>query len=142
MKKVSIFAGLLLLSAIAAFSSATQNTGQFPPVLKNAKYVYVASYDGDQFNPSLLPEDRAAISAVQDQLQKSGKFVIVYRPQQADMVVIVQSRPSEDVLAVYDGHNWPQGDYLWRAMGRGGLQKDETPLVAQLLKGFDQVRKH
>ena len=141
MKRISIFAGLLLLlSAIAAFSSATQNTGRFPGVLKNAKYVYVASYDGDQFNPSLLPEDRSAISAVQGQLQKSGKFVIVYRPRQADMVVMVQSRPSEDVLAVYDGHSWPHGDYLWRAMGRGGLQKNETPLVAQLLKGFDQVQ--
>jgi hypothetical protein len=42
------------------------------------------------------------------------------------------SRGSEDVLAVYDAHG-PQGTYLWRTMHRGGLQKEETPLVKEFL---------
>ena len=78
----------------------------FPGTLANARYVYVASYDGDQFNPNLLPEDREAISAVQDAIQKWGKLTLVYQPAQADIVILVTSRPSEDLMAVYDAHGW------------------------------------
>src|SRR6202140_2409696 len=104
-----------------------QNVPAFPGTLVNARYVYVTSYDGDQFNPDLLPEDRQAIATVQDAMQKWGKFIVVYEPRQADIVLMVMSRPSEDVLAVYDAHGWPEsGQYLWRMMGRSGLQASET----------------
>lgn len=74
----------------------------FPGTLVNARYVYVTSYDGGQFNTNLLPEDRQAIAAVQDAMQKWGKFSLVYQADQADIVLMVTSRPSEDILAVYD----------------------------------------
>jgi predicted Zn-dependent protease len=101
--------------------------------------VYVASYDGDQFNPRILPEDRDAIAAVQDAIQKWGKLILVYEPGQADITLLVQSRPSEDVLAVYDAH-LSSGQYLWRVMGRGGLQSGETPLLTKFEKGFEGVQ--
>jgi hypothetical protein len=50
---------------------------------------------------------------------------------------MVTSRPSEDVLAVYDAHGWPQNQYLWRMMGRSGLQQGESPLVTNLEKAFN-----
>jgi len=106
----------------------------------NARYVYVTSYDGEQFDPNLLPEDRQAISTVQDAMQKWGKFIVVYEPQQADIVLMVTSRPSEDILAVYDGHGWPRNQYLWRMMGRSGLQPSETPLITNLEKAFEQAK--
>lgn len=112
----------------------------FPGVLANARYVYVAAYDGDQFDPNLLPEDRLAIANVQDAIQKWGKLFVVYQPDQADVVIMVQSRPSEDVLAVYDRHLWPSGQWLWRVMGRDGLQSGETPLVTQFEKGFEGIQ--
>jgi len=118
-----------------------QGEQPFPGTLRNARYVYVTSYDGDQFNPKLLPEDREAISAVQNAIQKWGKLVLVYHPQDADIVLVVQSRPSEDVLAVYDAHAWPQGEYLWRAMGRDGLQANETPLVTKFERDFDSLAR-
>jgi hypothetical protein len=114
----------------------------FPGILANARYVYVASYDGDQFDLTLLPEDRSAISAVQDAIQKWDKLVIVYRPSEADIIILVTSRPSEDLMAVYDAHPWPSGTYLWRVMGRDGLQSGETPLVTQFEKGFESVQQH
>ena len=77
-----------------------------PRTFANARFVYVTAYDGDQFNPRLLPEDRAAIARVQDAIEKWGKLILVYRPQEADVILAVQSRPSEDVLAVYDAHQW------------------------------------
>jgi len=135
---------LVLLAATVAFaapkaakSSIPQNIPPFPGTLVNARYVYVTSYDGDQFNIHLLPEDRQAIGTVQDAIQKWGTFMLVYEPGQADIVLMVMSRPSEDVLAVYDSHGWPaNSQYLWRMMGRNGLQEGEAPLVTNLEKAY------
>ena len=145
MKRFSLLAISLLMvlaiSALAAPKPTTEKAPAFPGTLANARYVYVASYDGDQFNPNLLPEDRNAISAVQDAIQNWGKLTLVYRPSEADIIILVTSRPSEDLLAVYDGHG-PRGNYLWRVMGRNGLASGETPLVTQFEQGFESVQTH
>ena len=77
---------------------------------------------------------------MQDAIQNWGKLTLVYRPSEADIIILVTSRPSEDVLAVYDVHGGPRGNYLWRVMGRNGLQSGETPLVTQFEKGFESVQ--
>ena len=142
-KSCVILAAVLLLTATFALAapkskSSAQTVPPFPGTLVNARYVYVTSYDGDQFNLDLMQEDRQAIAAVQDAIQKWGKFTVVYRPADADIVLMVTGRPSEDVLAVYDGHGWPgNGQYLWRMTGRNGLQAGETPLVANLQNAFE-----
>jgi hypothetical protein len=145
MKRFSLVAISLILagvSALAVSNPSTTKVPAFPGTLANARYVYVASYDGDQFNPNLLPEDRNAIGAVQNAIQKWGKLTIVYRPSEADVIILVTSRPSEDLMAVYDGHQVPIGNFLWRVMGRDGLQYRETPLVTQFEKGFESVQQH
>src|SRR5258707_12706803 len=129
MKKQMTAVLLLCLALVgSAFASKGKSAPAMPGILANARYVYVTSYDGNQYNPNILPDDRAAISRVQDSIQKWGKLTLVYRPEDADIIIAVQSRPSEDVVAVYDGHSSSQ-TYLWRVMGHGGLQKGETPLV-------------
>ena len=74
MKRFSLVAvSLIVLTAISATASPSPSSAKvpaFPGTLANARYVYVASYDGDQFDRNLLPEDREAISAVQDSIQK------------------------------------------------------------------------
>jgi len=144
MKRFSLVAiSLIVLAAVSAPAAPNPSTAKvpaFPGILANARYVYVASYDGDQFDPNLLPEDRNAIGAVQNAIQEWGKLTIVYRPSEADIIILVTSRPSEDVMAVYD--SWPSGNFLWRVMGRDGLQSGETPLVTQFEKGFESVQKH
>jgi hypothetical protein len=145
MKRFSLVAISLILagvSALAAPSPSTAKVPAFPGTLANARYVYVASYDGDQFNPNLLSEDRNAIGAVQNAIQEWGKLTIVYRPSEADVIILVTSRPSEDLLAVYDGRQEPIGNFLWRVMGRNGLEYGETPLVTQFEKGFESVQQH
>jgi hypothetical protein len=144
--KKNIFATVLLIFALATLSAATAsaNPQPMPRILANARFVYVAAYDGDQFAPELLPDDRAAISRVEDAIEKWGKLIVVYRPQEADIMLVVQSRPSEDVLAVYDAHSGDAGSgpsqtYLWRVMGRGGLQKSEMPLLSQFEKAWDTM---
>ncbi|MGD0791017.1 MAG: hypothetical protein ABR920_04530 [Terriglobales bacterium] len=144
--KKNIFATVLLSLALTTLSTATAsgNAPQMPRTLSNARFVYVTAYDGDQFDPQLLPEDRAAIGRVQDAIGKWGKLIVVYRRQDADIILAVQSRPSEDVLAVYDAHSGdersrPSQTYLWRVMGRGGLQKSEIPLFSQFEKAWDKI---
>jgi hypothetical protein len=144
MRKLAAAVMITLMMAAMALAApepprSAQTEQPFPSTLRNARFVYVASYDGDQFNPRLLPEDRDAIAAVQDAIQKWGKLTLVYEPGQADIILMVQSRPSEDVLAVYDAH-FSSGLYLWRVMGRDGLQASETPLLTKFEKGFESVQ--
>jgi len=146
MKRFSLLAAILIMmtaiSVLAAPRPNTEKAPAFPATLANARYLYVASYDGDQFDTNLLPEDRAAISSVQSAIQTWGKLTLVYQPSQADIIILVTSRPSEDVMAVYDGHQGTGGNYLWRVMGRDGLASGETPLVTQFEKAFDSVQRH
>ena len=142
----NIFTTVLLSLALTTLSTAAvaPSAPQLPRTLANARFVYVAAYDGDQFDPQLSPDDRAAIGRVEDAIQKWGRLTLVYRRQEADIVLMVQSLPSEDVLAVYDGHSGdghsgPSQIYLWRVMGRGGLQKGEMPLFAQFEKAWDKI---
>lgn len=128
------------LSAAAAPNPSITKSPAFPGTLANARFVYVASYDGDQFEGRVLPEDRAAINAVQNAIQNWGKLTIVYQPSQADIFILVTSRPSEDLMAVYDAHQ--PSSFLWRVMGRDGLQSGETPLVTQFEKGFESVQRN
>src|SRR5215468_12346372 len=113
MKRFSLAVmSLILLAAISASAAHSPHVAKvpaFPGTLANARYVYVASYDGDQFDTNLLPEDRAAIGAVQEAIQNWGKLMIVYRPSEADIIILVTSRPSEDLMAVYDAHTVPSG---------------------------------
>jgi hypothetical protein len=144
MKRFSLVAISLIMvvaiSAVAAPNASTANVPAFPGTLANARFVYVASYDGSQFDAKLLPEDRHAIDVVQDAIQNWGKLTLVYQPGQADIIILVTSRPSEDVMAVYDSH--ANGNFLWRVMGRDGLQAGEAPLVTQFEKGFESVSQH
>lgn len=145
MRKVILVAVILLLAlTVLTTAAAAGNPPQLPRTLSNARFVYVTAYDGDQFDSRLLPEDRAAIAHVQDGIEKWGKLIVVYRPEDADVILAVQSRPSEDVLAVYDAHSgdWRSGassTYLWRVMARGGLQKGEVPLLSQFQKAWDNI---
>src|SRR5580692_10964729 len=142
MKRFSLVAiSLIVMAAISASAAPNPSTAKvpaFPGILANARYVYVASYDGDQFDPNLFFEDRTAINTVQNAIQNWGKLIIVYQPSQADIIILVTSRPSEDLLAVYDAHM--HSSFLWRVMGRDGLQSGETPLVTQFEKGFEGVQ--
>jgi hypothetical protein len=137
MKRIlSVIAVLALLSLSALAANPQAETWNALGVLRNARYVYVTSYDGPQFSTDLFPEDRAAISAVQNALKDSG-YMVVYRPSEADMIVAVQARPSSDLLAVYPGGRFRTGMYLWRAEAKNGLSGPNPVLVRQLERALE-----
>ena len=110
----------------------------FPGIFRNSRYVYVTSFDGSQWNPNILPEDRAAIGEVEDAIRTWGHFAIAQEPRDADMILVVQRRGSEDELAVFDPNRGRDATYLWRVMGRGGLDKNEMPLFQEFRQAFEK----
>src|ERR1035438_617101 len=124
--KRNVFLAALLLLVGANLGASSDEPHPMPPRFKNARFVYVSALDGDQYSANVLPEDRATIGRVESAIRKWGKLTLVIRPQEADVIVSVQTRSNEDVLAVYDARQGSAGtrNYFWRVTGRGGLQKD------------------
>ena len=144
MKKLVALSGLavmLMLGSVAGVAqprSDAKAVPAFPGILKNARYVYVTAMDGPEFSPELLREDREAISDVQNALREWGKYIVVYEPGQADMILQVQRRGSEDILAVYR----PQSDiYIWRVTGQGGLDHGELGFMNELRGAVEKAAK-
>ena len=139
MKKVLSVVSLLALLSLGALAKDKKSEGwNALGVVRNAHYVFVTSYDGPQFSWNLFPEDRTAISTVQNAIQEAG-YVVVYEPWQADMVVAVQARPSSDLLAVYDDGRHGLGTYLWRAEAKNGLSGSNPVLMQQLESALERA---
>ena len=107
-----------------------------PQLVVSARFVYVTTYDGPPWFSSVLPEERQAVADVEDALRAWGKYTVVLRPDAADLILVVQRRPTEDVLAVYQlGASIP----LWRGMKEGGLSSKELPLMANFRKAVERA---
>jgi hypothetical protein len=141
MKRILSVVALLALLSLSALAEKPQaEAWNALGVMRNARYVYVTSYDGQQFSTNLLPEDRAAIAAVHNAIREDG-YIVVYRPSQADMILAVQARPSSDLLAVYEGGRFRTGNYLWRAEAKNGLSGSNPELVRQLERAMEIAGK-
>ena len=139
MKKLWSVVAVLALLSLGALAQDKRGEGwNALGVVRNARYVYVTSYDGPQFSLNLLPEDREAIATVQNSIHEAG-YVVVYNPRQADMVLVVQARGSSDLLAVYDGGRYGVGSYLWRAEAKNGLSRSNPVLMQQLESALERA---
>jgi len=90
---------LILASALEAKKRDKNPTAGFPRVLLNARFVYVTSFTGGQFNTSTYPEDRVAIEMAQEALEKWGRYTLVYKPEQADLIFHVRAGRALEVGA-------------------------------------------
>ena len=100
---------LILASALQAKKRDKDPTTGFPRDFLNARFVYVTSFTGGQFNPSTYPEDRAAIQMAQEALEKWGRYILVYKPEQADLIFNLRAgREVEVATAVRVGSSSPQ----------------------------------
>jgi len=134
------------LTATSQAQDSRESTTITPPTqnlsllrtMRNAKFIYVTSNDGSQFEPSTLPADQKAIAAVQDEIQDWGYYTVVYSPHQADMIVVVQSRPSGDLLSVYDAKGLTT-TWLWRAEQKNGLSTPDMPLLRQFHAALERA---
>ncbi len=133
MKRASLFL-LVFFFALSAFATAQVNgnvSDQIPMLLVHARYVYVTSVDGPEFSPRVLPEDRQAILDVQDYIKQWNHWAVLYSTYQADLVIVVMRRGSEDVMWIYDART-PTRAPLWWVGQKGGLDSKELPLMHRL----------
>lgn len=99
---------LILASALQAKKRDKDPTAGFPRVFLNARFVYVTSFTGGQFNPSTYPEDRAAIQTAQEALEKWGRYIVVYQPEQADLIFNVRAGREVEVATAVRVGSAPQ----------------------------------
>jgi hypothetical protein len=71
-------------------SARAKDKAIVPALIVNARYVYVTSYYGSQFSPRSFPEDRQAIADLQDGLKKWKKYIVVYKQEEADLILLVR----------------------------------------------------
>ena len=94
--KVLVTLGVLLVLA----SGANARAGQVPAEISRARYValgydtgsrFMTEREGDEQPDKLLREDLDALRALRDQLENWDKYVIVDRPEQAEIFFIVRA---------------------------------------------------
>ena len=77
-----------------ALPALAQHSGKKKPILPdhvlNATYVYVEAYDGTEFDPRVLPEDREAIADVERAVEKWGRYHVTLRRSEAQIVIQVR----------------------------------------------------
>ncbi len=84
---------VVLLVIVAPFVFAkdkAKKRAELSSLFSNAHYVYVQAEDGDIMRPGLFPEDRDAISAVQEALREWNRYVLTTEREHADLVIVVR----------------------------------------------------
>ena len=89
MKLLKCTAILLAMAAPVALAK-DKNKNKVPAVFSTARYVYVQAQDGDIMNPGLFPEDRDAISNVQDEVRDWKRYSVTINRRDADLVFVVR----------------------------------------------------
>jgi hypothetical protein len=80
----------LLVSLVVPAAAQKKKKSDMPQVVAAAQFVYVTSFHGDAYARTATSEDRAAIATVENMLRGWGKYRIAYRPDQADIMLVVR----------------------------------------------------
>ena len=93
MRQMCLCLGLLLVltSVMQAQKRDKEPTAILPTILWTSQFVHVTSMTGDEFNISTYPEDRAAIETVRDALREWGRYTLVSKPEDAELIFNVRA---------------------------------------------------
>jgi hypothetical protein len=69
---------------------ALAKTKDPPAIFRNAQFVQVVAYNGDAFDPNVVPQDRRAIFDVEQQLKQWKRYGVVYERDRANLVFLVR----------------------------------------------------
>ena len=102
MKSITQVSVLIGAAAVLAFPAAAQkkNKDEVSEAVTNAKYVYVEAYDGPEWNPRLTGEDRKAIADVERAVRSWGRYQLVLRRSEAEVVLQVRKGRIADARVV------------------------------------------
>jgi hypothetical protein len=166
---------LFLLTSLALLSHAQTPRPGANVRLALATYVALGYDNGQGFVPELanpidvLPEERLALDAIRDEIERWGKYVITPRPAQAELLIAVRKgrlvslgtsvgggrggleRPGgvvRESWGVGGALSTPEdmlevwdadGQQLWRGIEEGGLNGAPPPLFEQFRKDVELV---
>ncbi len=136
MKCATYVLGFVLLAGMLAIAQ----TKPVPPAMVQDQFVYVTTYDGPLLSNQVPPEEEQAAGNVQAALMKWNLYAIVNRRGQADLILMVMKRPTEDALWVYDARQGTDSPPLWYASQRGGLS-GSMPLLQELHQQVSRARE-
>ena len=87
----------LLILFLLAPALRAKDQPPISAVVKNATYVLVTTYSGDVFNPEVTRDDRQAVQDVQKAIEKWGRYKLVYKQREADLILVVRTGRSMEV---------------------------------------------
>jgi hypothetical protein len=90
MRSAWLALGVLITSVTSAQTPSNKQEQVPTAILLNSRYVYVEAWDGDIFNPYLLPEDRKAILDVENALQDWNRYWVTVKRRDAEILVVVR----------------------------------------------------
>ena len=139
MKVITSVALALLLVAPLAHAKDKKKK-DLPAIFNSARFVYVQAEDGDVMKPGLIPEDRDAISDVQNVLRDWNRYAVTLHPNQADLIFIVRkgriasaqghggigTGTGPDLGGAYPGSRSPAGPGNPNSPGDRGGEEIET----------------
>lgn len=82
---------LALVAAIALPVCAKKRKSELPMQVVSAQFVYITSLHGDTFNPNTTPEEREAMNKLEAYVRSWGRYKVVYRPEDANLMLIVKT---------------------------------------------------
>ena len=163
MSKLFLGASCALIYAIGLPGN---DKGAVADAVKNATYVFVTTNSGDVFSPNVTPEDRHAVADVQNAIEKWGRYRVVYRRDEADVILVVRTgRAAEvhggvqvgihdagrsaggevgdpqDTLEVYMASSSAGSPPLWRSRAKDGLKPPEVQLMRDFRSQVEAVSK-
>jgi hypothetical protein len=162
----------LLLLSTALFAGPSKLSAR----LTQARYVALGYDLGDRFAAEtevigrpdrVLPEDRAALSAVRSLIEKWDRYVITPRPEEAEMFIAVRAArrvatggavrigrsgersassglelsSPDDMLTVYDASAGRPGVVLWRGQRPDGFSTSRPVLVEEFKAAVERAPK-
>ncbi|MGH9863580.1 MAG: hypothetical protein ACRD35_09170 [Candidatus Acidiferrales bacterium] len=88
MRKPALAVAFLLVFAVPGLCA--QSKSRLPQLIVTARYVMVTTMQGIEPSPTVPPEDLRAVADVQAAIQKWGHYTLVYKPEQADLIIAVR----------------------------------------------------
>ena len=94
----------------------------------HARYVLVTTYFGDDpANPRIMPEDRQAVTDVENAIQKWGRYVPVYERRNADLIILIRKGRIAEAgagVAIHAGTEKPSPNFTPVLNGDAGDPQD------------------
>ena len=89
-----------------ASSLAAKDKAVLPKFVVNSKFVLVTTYFADEpTNPRMMPDDREAQADVEDAIRKWGRYIVVYKHSEADLILLVRKGRVAEALGGIQVHH-------------------------------------